>query len=167
MASLAELGQQVPVVVVAVGADRFVLIDGNRGDCERLLAAVGETRLSVRDVGALYTGYRRADAAGRARLLADPHLFLRACREAAPPALRDSDPAVALGKDLAALRALAWRAAQRIGQGALGAIPPQDRTPLGRAWRAAAAAFAALRAALEEGASHARSDDPHGDSPAA
>ena len=27
-ASLAELGQQVPVVVVAAGADRFVLIDG-------------------------------------------------------------------------------------------------------------------------------------------
>jgi ParB-like chromosome segregation protein Spo0J len=143
------------------------LARANGRDCERLLAAVGETRLSVRDVGALYAGYRRADAAGRARLLADPHLFLRACREAAPAAPSDRDPAVALGKDLAALSAIAWRAAQRVGQGALGTEAIARRTPLGSAWQTAAAAFAALRHAMEEVSPDARPDDAERDSPPA
>ena len=143
------------------------LARANRRDCERLLAALGETRLSVRDVGALYAGYRRADPAGRARLLADPHLFLRACREAAPAEPSSGDPAGALGKDLAALRGIAWRAAQRVGQGALGAEAISRRAPLGGAWQAAAAAFAALRTAIEEAWPHARPDDAERDSPLA
>ena len=143
------------------------LARANRGHCERLLAALGETRLSVRDVGALYAGYRRADPAGRARLVAEPLLFLRAQPQATPADARGCDPHTAVVKDLSALSGLAWRVTQRLGQGVLGAISPQDRTPLGRAWRAAAAAFAALRAAMEEGPSHARSDDTHGDAPAA
>jgi ParB-like chromosome segregation protein Spo0J len=144
------------------------LARANRRHCERLLEALGETRLSVRDVGALYAGYRRADPAGRARLLADPHLFLRACQEAEPADPIGSDPgATTLGKDLAALSAIAWRAAQRVGQGALGAEATSRRTHLGGAWQAAAAAFAALRNAIEEAWPDARPDDAERDSPAA
>ena len=156
-------------VIVPQAAMKYLvpLARANRRHCERLLEALGETRLSVRDVGALYAGYRRADPAGRARLLADPHLFLRACREAAPADPSGSDPAVALGKDLAALSGIAWRAAQRVGQGALGAEATYGRTHLGGAWRAAAAAFAALRDAIEEAWPDARPDDAERDSPAA
>jgi ParB family chromosome partitioning protein len=165
----AGLRARVQAGVVAPQAAMKYLVPlarANRRDCERLLAALGETRLSVRDVGALYAGYRRVDPAGRARLLADPHLFLRACRETAPAAPSDSDPAGALGKDLAALSAIAWRAAQRVGHGALGTEAISRRTSLGSAWQAAAAAFAALRTAIEEAWSHARPDDAARDSPA-
>jgi len=143
------------------------LARANRRHCERLLEALGETRLSVRDVGALYAGYRRADPAGRARLLADPQLFLRAHREAQPADPLGGDPGAALVQDLAALRGIAWRAAQRVGQGALGTGAPDGRTRLGGAWQAAAAAFAALRNAIEEAWPDARPDDAERDSPAA
>jgi ParB family transcriptional regulator, chromosome partitioning protein len=143
------------------------LARANRRHCEQLLAVLGETRLSVREVGALYTGYRRADPAGRERLVADPQLFLRTQRAAAPDVVHGEDPGVALGKDLAALRGIAWRAAQRVGQGALGAAAPARRPPLASAWRAAEAAFAALREAMQEAWPDARSDHPDGDSPPA
>ena len=141
------------------------LARANRRDCERLLEALGETRLSVRDVGALYAGYRRADPAGRVRLVAAPQLFLRARREAQPDAALTGDPGAALVKDLSALSGIAWRASRRIGQGALGATC--GRTPVGGAWRAAEAAFSALREAIEEGWADARPDDAERDSPAA
>ena len=139
----------------------------NRRHCEQLLAALGETRLAVRDVGALSAGYRRADAVGRDHLVAEPLLFLRAQRETPPDAVLGGDAGVALGKDLAALRGIAWRAAQRVGQGALGIAAPSGRTALGGAWRAAEAAFAALREAMQEAWPDARSDHPDGDSPPA
>ena len=143
------------------------LARANRRHCERLLEALGETRLSVRDAGALYAGYRRADPAGRARLLADPQLFLRAHRAAQPADPLGGDPSAALVQDLAALRGIAWRAAQRVGQGALGIGAPDGRTRLGGAWQAAVAAFAALREAIEEARPDARPDDADRDSPAA
>jgi len=142
------------------------LARANRRHCDQLLAALGETRLSVRDVGALYAGYRRADPAGRARLVAAPQLFLRARQEATPDDAIAGDPRAALLKDLAALRGIAWRATQRVGQGALGTESPSGRTQLGGVWRAAEAAFAALREAMQE-AGDARPDDPDRDSPAA
>ncbi|MFQ5699952.1 MAG: hypothetical protein ACE5IL_16945, partial [Myxococcota bacterium] len=76
-------------------------------------------------------------------------------------------PAVALGQDLAALRGIAWRAAQRVGQGAIGAAATARRTPRGSAWQAAAAAFAALRTAIEEAWPDARPDDAQRESPPA
>ncbi len=141
------------------------LARANRRHCEQLVAALGETRRSVREVGALYAGYRRADAAGRARLLADPPLFLKTQRETAPAGTPGSDPRAALRQDLGALRAIAWRATQRVGQGAL-AVTPNEPTALRGAWRAAETAFAALREAIQE-AHDARPDHAHGDSPAA
>ena len=143
------------------------LARANRRDCERLLAALGETRLSVRDVGELYGGDRRADPAGRERLVAEPLLFLRTRRPAAPDEVSARDPQAALVQDLSVLSGLAWRAVHRIGQGALGTASPDKRTPLGRAWRAAAAAVAALQDAMQEAGPDARPDDPDRDSPAA
>jgi ParB-like chromosome segregation protein Spo0J len=124
------------------------LARANRAHLDRLLAALGPTRLSVRDVGALYEGWRRADAAGRERLVDDPHLFLRAIRTAEPDA--DEDAGALLGKDLAALAGIAWRATGRIHAGV--------RAPT-RRWQAAEAAFGALRDAIEKEGPHARSVD--------
>jgi ParB-like chromosome segregation protein Spo0J len=125
------------------------LARANRRHLDRLLAALGETHVSVRELGALYQGWRRADAAGRERLVDDPHLFLTAIRVAEPGA--DEDTGAQLGKDLAALAAIAWRATDRIRGG--------TRAPT-RRWQAVEAAFGALRDAVEE-TSHARSVDPN------
>ena len=126
------------------------LARANRAHLERLLAALGSSRLSVREAGALYTGWRRADAAGRERIVQDPHLFLKAIQTAEPDA--DEDQHALLGKDLAALAGIAWRARGRIEVGV--------RAPT-RRWQAAEVAFQALRDAIQE--SHARPIDPHHD----
>ena len=88
------------------------LARANRRHCERLLAALGETRLSVREVGALYAGYRRADPAGRERLVADPQLFLRTQREPRRPT-----------SCTAATRAWRWAKTWRPCAGSHGAPP--------------------------------------------
>ena len=56
----------------------------NRRHCDALVCALGDVSVTEREVGALYARYRRADHAGRARLVAEPHLFLNALREAEP-----------------------------------------------------------------------------------
>lgn len=127
------------------------LARANRAHLERLLTALGSQRVSVREVGALYAGWRRADAAGRERLVDDPHLFLKAIQSAEPDA--DEDQHALLGKDLAALAGIAWRATGRLQAGV--------RAPT-RRWQAAEVAFQALRDAVQEGL-HARSVDPHHD----
>lgn len=124
------------------------LARANRRQCEQLLAAAGTTRLSSRDVGLLYDVWRRSDAAGRAQVVAEPLLILRALRTAEDD---EPDDAVApLVKDLTTIAAIAWRARRRIHPGGAWTA---DQT---RAWQAARDGFAALQAALEE--EHAGSD---------
>lgn len=143
------------------------LARANRQNCDRLLSALGEARLSVREVGALYAGYRRADAAGRERLVANPQLFLKAWREAKPEEIVADDPGAALRKDLLSLGGIAWRAHQRVGQGALGTEAQYGRDRLAKAWRNADAAFLSLRTAMMEAWPDARPDDTDSDSPIA
>ena len=49
----------------------------NKRQCERLLVGLGDTRVSVRDVGALFTAWKRADSAGKQHIVEAPLLFLR------------------------------------------------------------------------------------------
>jgi ParB family transcriptional regulator, chromosome partitioning protein len=128
------------------------LARANRGHCEQLIAGLGATAVSVREVGALYQAWRRANAAGRAQLVAHPLLFLRAFAAATrDPGVDDSD--VALVKDLTAITGVAWRARRRVHQGS-GLTAAQIN-----AWRPASDAFCALRAAIEE--KHAGPIDPN------
>jgi hypothetical protein len=92
------------------------LARATRGHCEQLIAGLGATPVSVREVGALYQAWRRADAAGRQRLVADPLLFLRALAAATSDADVD-DPTAPLLKDLIALTGITWRARRRVHQG--------------------------------------------------
>jgi hypothetical protein len=56
---------------VACGDEvRVRLARANRRHCEALVRGLGDGCVSERDIGALYLGYRRADRAGRARLVA-------------------------------------------------------------------------------------------------
>lgn len=124
------------------------LARANRRHCEQLIVSLGETRVSERDVGALYRAWRHADVTGRQRIVTEPLLYLRALRAAESV---DDDDASALLKDLTMLGAIAWRARRRVHRG--GALTA-DHT---KAWRAAADAVASLGAAIEE--LHAGPDD--------
>jgi len=138
------------------------LARANKRACDRLVTALGETRVSVRDIAQLVAGYRRADANGRERILAEPHLFLRATTTG-PPA---EDQAALLVRDLGALTQTAWRARQRIADGAL-ATSAYSRAHLRAAWRSVDAAMAALRLTLEPEVIDAGPGDPHRDPAAA
>jgi ParB-like chromosome segregation protein Spo0J len=125
------------------------LARANKRQCEQLLAGLGDMQVSVRELGALYTAWKRADRAGKQRIVAEPLLFLRAL-SATTTDTDDESPS--LHKDLTTLAAIAWRAGRRVRDG--GRFPAE----LTRAWRAASEAFAALGAAIEE--IHAGPDHP-------
>lgn len=124
------------------------LARANRGHCEQLIAGLGDMRVSVRELGALYHAWRRADRAGKQRIVAEPLLFLRAMSATSEA----DDDSTSLHKDLTTLAAIAWRAGRRVRAG--------DRftTELTRAWRATQEAFASLGTAIEE--IHAGPDHP-------
>jgi hypothetical protein len=123
------------------------LARANKRQCEQLIAGLGDTRVSDRELGALYTAWRRADRASKQRLVAEPLLFLRALSSTSA---RD-DETTTLHKDLAALAAIALRAGRQLRDSG------QFAAELTGAWRAAREAFAALNATIEE--IHAGSDD--------
>jgi ParB-like chromosome segregation protein Spo0J len=56
------------------------LARANRAQCAALATALGRTRVSVREVAALYQAWRRATGAGRARVVAEPQLYLKVVR---------------------------------------------------------------------------------------
>jgi hypothetical protein len=124
------------------------LARANTRHCEQLLAGLGDTRVSVREVGALYLAWRRADRAGKERIVAEPLLFLRALASTKAAA---ADEPPSLHKDLTTLAAIAWRASRRVRDG--GRVTAE----LTKAWGAASEAFAALGAVIEE--MHAGADD--------
>ena len=117
------------------------LARANQRQCEQLLAGLGDTRVSVRELGALYVAWRRADRTGKERIVAEPLLFLRALSSTTTDA---ADEPPSLHKDLTTLAAIAWRASRRVRDGG------RFTAELTQAWRAASEAFAALGAAIEE-----------------
>lgn len=117
------------------------LARANKRHCEQLLAGLGDTRVSVRDLGALYAAWKRADRTGKQRIVDEPLLFLRALSSTSKD---DDDESASLHKDLTTLAAIAWRAGRRVRDG--GPLT----AGLTRAWHAASEAFAALGATIEE-----------------
>ncbi len=117
------------------------LARANKRQCERLIAGLGDTRVSVREVGALYAAWKCADRAGKQRLVDEPLLFLRALASTSAATEAESD---SLHKDLTTLAAIAWRAGRRVRDGG------RFTAGLTRAWRATSEALAALSATIEE-----------------
>ena len=130
--------------VPAHGAMRYLVpfARANKTQCERLLAQLGDTRVSDRELAALYIAWKRADRAGKQRIVDDPLLFLKAW--AATTVAPDEDDVGSLLKDLTTLAAIAWRAGRRAKDG--GSVT----AAVTRAHRTASEAFAALGATLEE-----------------
>lgn len=130
----------------------------NKQQCEVLVEALGDTRVSDREVAALYAGWCHADATGRRRLCAEPLLYLRAMQAEAAGAPAADNPGTALAKELATLGSIAWRARQRVHQG-LHFDTTYKRIDLCAAWRTAQDAFDELAGAIQEVLLDAGSDD--------
>lgn len=133
----------------------------NKQHCELLVTSIGKTRLTDRDVAALYEGWRHADVIGRRRICTNPALFLRTieadnAEKADKPAT--DEPGPTLVKELATLGAVAWRARQSALQG-LDFETTYQHMDLGAAWRAAQDAFDELARTLQEAFIHAGSND--------
>ena len=135
------------------GAMRYLVpfARANTHQCELLLTRLGDARVSDRDLAALYTAWKRADRAGKQRIVDAPLLFLRARASRTAAALSD-DEASLLRNDLAMLAAIAGRAGRRVREGG------PWTAALTRAFGAATEAFAALGATIEE--MHAGPDHP-------
>jgi hypothetical protein len=116
------------------------LARANKRQCEQLVAGLGDTRVSDREIAALYDTWRAADRAGKQRIVSEPLLVLRALAATAAVA----DDSAPLHKDFTMLAAIAWRASRRVRGGDRLTV---DHT---RAWRAAKEAFASLGATIEE-----------------
>lgn len=140
--------------VPAHGAMRYLVpfARANRRQCEELLARLGDTRVSDRDLAALYIGWRRADREGKQRIVDAPLLYLQALVSSKTTDAPPDDEASLLRKELMTLAAIAGRAGGRVR----GAGP--WTIALTRAFGAASEAFAALGATIEE--THARPDHP-------
>jgi len=124
------------------------LARANQRHCEQLVAGLGDTHVSVRELGALYLAWRRADRAGKERIVAEPRLLLRALSSTKTD---DADQRRSLHKDLTTLAAIAWRASRQLRDGG------RFTAELTKAWCTTRKAFAALGAAIEE--IHAGPDD--------
>jgi hypothetical protein len=135
----------------------------NRRQCAALVEALGETRVTDREVAALYEGWRRADRTGRERLVADPALFLRALGAQSAETPPGAERASALVKDLTALSAVAWRARQHLRGDGIALEAKYAHLNVSAAWRAAESAFGSLRAVWQETWTDAGSDDSHDD----
>src|SRR5215469_11122027 len=149
LASLAEVGQQVPIVVVqpalqqrvqrgeivAHGAAKYLvpLARANRQACLELVEAMGSTRVTSADLGILYRAYQTGNWVTRQRLLEAPLMFLKSHKQAqAPSVVVEAGPGDNLLSDLEVLSSAARRADRRLRQGALRNLADEQRQELAR-----------------------------------
>jgi hypothetical protein len=60
------------------------LVRANKTDCERLIQALGDGRITTRQMAHLYAAWRAGDEEQKARIVGAPRLFLRAAAAKAP-----------------------------------------------------------------------------------
>ncbi len=101
----------------------------NPDDCRQLVEGIAEKDLSVRQVGALYEGWRDGLPETRERILDNPMLFLRAREDsdAAP-----SDGCRLLLRDFDILASVTRRSARRLRDGAWGKLLPPEHEEVSR-----------------------------------
>ena len=118
----------------AHGAAKYLvpLARANRPACLELVAALGSSRLSSRDLGILYTAYQAGNWVTRQRLLEAPLVFLKSYKEAQTDPSIEPGPSDSLLTDLEILSATARRADRRLRAGVLRNLPDKDRDDLAR-----------------------------------
>jgi hypothetical protein len=118
----------------AHGAAKYLvpLARANRPACLKLVAALGSSRLSSRDLGILYTAYQTGNWVTRQRLIEAPLVFLKSYKEAQTDPSIEPGPSDSLLTDLEILSATARRANRRLRAGVLRNLPDKDRDDLAR-----------------------------------
>jgi ParB family chromosome partitioning protein len=140
------------------------LARANVADCEALVRGLGGERVSVRQVERLYVAWKGGDAEQRARLCAEPRLFLRALEadEKQPTKPEDAEQAATM-RDLSMLAAVSLRVCRRVVEGG-DPVGERARAQQHAAWKRADGCFAALRSHFErEETTDARPGHPNRD----
>jgi ParB/RepB/Spo0J family partition protein len=140
------------------------LARANKTGCELLVAAFTQP-LSIRQVEALVAAYRAADPETKARLCADPGLFLRALAAARD---RDTQPlsqGEVLLRDAGALGGIARRLATGLRAGEARALVAKDRAELACAFKQAHFDTDRLFQLATKELDDARPEHPSGHSP--
>ena len=121
------------------------LARANAADCETLAEKIAGHHITTRQMEKLYVAWRASDDGGRARLVEDPMLFLRAAGEmeqAEPP-----HPDTALIKDVEVLGALCRRVSRLLSRRPRDLVLPGE---LPRLWSATRHSFDTLTGEMEE-----------------
>jgi ParB-like chromosome segregation protein Spo0J len=139
------------------------LARANAEHLRKLVAGLGEQRVSVRQMGRLYAAYRAADAIGRARLCDSPLVFLQMEAQTERSAEGQSTGVDRLVSDLGAIAGLSGRARRRAcAEISIEEIAvAQDR--IGAAMGAARGSFAMLEQELLRRLDHDRPGAAHSD----
>jgi ParB/RepB/Spo0J family partition protein len=131
------------------------LARANQKDCLALLEALLKAACSTRQAEALHAGWARGSAEVRARILADPALFLRAAAVSRVPAPVGKTGLALLFEDLGEIGRRARRATQRVEEGVLEGLLPKEALELEQALRQARADWQGLFEHFGQEPSHA------------
>jgi ParB/RepB/Spo0J family partition protein len=112
------------------------LARANKAGCLELVAAFNHP-LSIRDVEALVVAYRNADHETRARLCADPGLFLRALEAARHRDVEPLSQGALLLRDAGALGGIARRLVASLRAGAASTLIDKDKAEIAGAFHQA------------------------------
>lgn len=125
------------------------LARANTGQCERLVAHLGNRRLSVRQMAQLYAGWRASNAEQRERIVEHPLLYVE-LEEREPEAPLDpgTEREQRLVRDLGTLAGICRRAREALGDREKALPWP---AVLRYAWQEAQAGFLALLEVVVEG----------------
>ena len=109
------------------------LARANKAGCLQFLEALLRAEFSTREAETLQAAWLKGNPEVRARLTADPALFLRARAAAKIPDPPGKTHLALLFDDLGLLAAVARRGTGRIQEGALGALLPKEALEAGKA----------------------------------
>lgn len=141
------------------------LARANAEHCERLVAGLEGTPVSVRQLARLLSTWRAGDATLRERLVAHPLLFLKA--DEAVAGELEADDGLKLAGDLEALCGLCGKVRRRLREGVFARANTASRATARRSWRETQLAFAGLVELMEREVRDAGSGHPDGDLAAA
>jgi len=137
------------------------LARANRTACVKLVAALGKTMPTSRQLGALYGAWLGGNRKSRELLLAEPWLFLRAQEEAQRKDAGETPPGEQLLGALGALGALSRHASARVRQGLVQPLPPETRDQVDRCLAQARTDAQGLFDLLRKELDDARSESTH------
>ena len=118
------------------------LARANAAHCERLVAGLGQTEVSVRQLGRLFATWRAGDESLRERLVTHPLLFLKADEAVATEV--EADEGLKLAGDFEALSGLCGKVRRRLREGVFARANVGSQATARRSWKETRLAFDGL-----------------------